>query len=452
MSRSGSLLAIALALFVGAGVWWALTSQRRAPEAPARLLDFSPASITGMTVRIDGREYAAARTPSGDWELLPPAGSTLAPWPLNAGNVRAALSVLADLRFDPTDDPGEDATAGAVATLTTDEGDAHTVAFIGQPVGGRALAVAQNGAGRRAGFVEAPARDMLVNPGPRGWRVMQAMPGVGVEVSRVRVTTPGGTLLLGQVGGSWTLREPVAARADATAVQNVLATLTSIPIERFIDDGSIDRAGAGLAAPTLRIVAETDARDVLPGGDVAVRTRTRTLDVGAAADLEARSLFASPDGGATIFTIPAGALRALPVDALACIARAASGVAPTDVGMAHVRFVGGVERGCRRGMDGWDELAPDGAMLPLEPEPVQDMLDFLSARLPAEVRLVDGDTDVGVPWATVTLFGFADEPLEMIDLVRVDGAPAALSRRVLRVYRGEWPALLTPEGVGAGGR
>ena len=451
MSRSGSLLALALALFVGAGAWWLLVSQRVATRPPERLLDFSPSDIVAMHVVNAEAVQAVARDDSGQWALLPGPVASAAAWPVNPGNVRAALSVLADVRFESASDPGE--TPGA-PSIRLDRGDGASmrIEFPGQPVGGRTLAVATDAQSeRRAGFVDASIRDMLLNPGPRGWRLMTAMPGVGVEVSRVRIVSPTGGLLLGQVAGKWSLREPVGARADDAAVQNLLATLTSLQIERFVDDGSVDADAAGLREPKLRILTETDARVIGDDGEVSVRTTERALSIGGAADMEGNLLFASPDLGTTIFTVAAHGLRALPTDPLACIARSATAVLPANVGMAHIRFPDGSERGCRRGIDGWDELATDGRMLPLELEPVQDMLDFLSARIPPTVRILAPGEIAGAPSASVTLFGFADEPLDTIELLMVDGAPAALSGRVLRVYApGEWPALLTPEGLAAG--
>jgi len=451
MSRSGSLLALALALFVGAGAWWLLVTQRVASKPPERLLEFSPSDIEGMHVRNADSVQAVVRDDSGEWALLPGPVASAAAWPVNPGNVRAALSVLADIRFEVAADPGETPDAPSIR-LDRADGMSMRIEFPGQPVGGRTLAVATDAESeRRAGFVDASIREMLLNPGPRGWRVMTAMPGVGVEVSRVRISTPTGELLLGQVAGKWSLREPVGARADDAAVQNLLATLTSLQIERFVDDGVVDPDAAGLREPKLRIIAATDARVIGDDGEVSVRTTERTLSIGGAADMEGNLLFASPDLGTTIFTIAAHGLRALPTDPLACIARSATGVLPSNVGMAHIRFPGGAERGCRRGLDGWDELATDGRMLPLEMEPVQDMLDFLSARIPPTVRILELGEQAGAPWATVTLFGFADEPLDTVELVMVDGAPGALNGRVLRVYApGEWPALLTPEGLGAG--
>lgn len=449
MSKSAALLAVALAMFVCAGVWWLLVSQRAAPPAPPTLLSFSPSAISGLQVRVEGETLEAVRGAAGEWELLPTPGSQSMAWPLNAGQVRAALSVLAGVRFEGAEDPGEAPPGAPVVSLTQDDGSAHSLAFLGQPVGGRLLAVAQDGAGkRRAGFIDAAIRDMLLSPGPRGWRTKTALPGVGVEVSRVRLVTPASDLLLGQVAGVWTLREPVGARADDGAVQNILATLTSLTIERFIDDGSVDAGSAGLEAPALRVFTETDARAIDDDGEVTVRTHERRLDVGGAADLEGKLLFASPDEGATIFTVAANALRAVPADATACIARPATGVLPSNVGMVHIQFAGGPERGCRRGLDGWDELLPDGSMLPLEPQPVQDMLEFLAARIPPTLRILDAADSTGPPWATVTLYGFADEPLDEVALVAADGAPAALRGRLLRVYSpGPWPALLTPQGI-----
>lgn len=449
MSRSAALLAVALAMFVCAGVWWLLASQTGAPAAPPALLSFSPSAVTGLTVRTGDQVHALQRDQAGDWELLPGPVASAVAWPVNSGQVRAALSVLSDIRFEPAEDPGAVESASTV-TLTTQDESQRSIAFIGQPIGGRLLAVATDAEGRRrAGFIDASIRDMLLSPGPLGWRTKMALPGVGVEVSRVRFTTPDGTLLLGQVGGLWTIREPVGARADDTAVQNILATLTSLPIERFIDDGSIDRAAAGFESPRLRIDTETDAREIGEDGEVSVRTREQHLTIGGAADMEGNLLFATPDQGTTIFTIPASGLRAVPADAAACIARPATGVLPSNVGMVHIRFADGTERGCRRGLDGWDELTFDGAMLPLEPEPVQDMLDFLSARIPPTLRILDGSQGAGEPWATVTLFGFSDEPLDAVELVTVDGAPGAVRDRLLRVYApGPWPALLTPQGLG----
>ncbi len=446
MPRLMPLLVLVVAILVAAGAWWLIRSQSAQPNGPATLLRFSPADVVEVRVHDGGRTHRLERTSGAEWSIMPDEGTDKSPWPVAASAVRAVLSILADLRFDEAGAPEPGAPESTMVTLVEADGRTSTLTFLGRPIGGRSLARAHSGDSGTTmfGFIDDGVREMLANPGPRAWREMMAMPGVGVEASRVRIRTADVDLLLGQVAGAWTLREPVAARAAPTAVERILGTITSLKVERFVEDGSVTAESAGLLEPTLTIIAETDARTIDAEGNVRVTTSTRRIDIGGPADMDGAGLFASADGGATIFVVAGNALRALPRDPIECIARPASGVLPSNVGMVHVRFPGGVERGYRRGVDGWSELSVDGRLLPIEDEPIQDLLDFLATRLPPDLRILGEHETPGTEWATAMVFDFADRPLDEVVLVDVNGQPGAVSGRVLRVYTGAWPELLAP--------
>lgn len=111
-------------------------------------------------------------------------------------------------------------------------------------------------------------------------------------VTKLSVTARGETTVLERRDGTWTLAAPVAAAADAYAVDALLDRLAAAKRKGTVKDGA-DPARFGLAAPAIRVAAGT------PAGEA-------TLEVGAANDFDG-SLFVRT-GGTRIASVE-GSLR-----------------------------------------------------------------------------------------------------------------------------------------------
>ncbi len=449
MSSRALAIALVLAVIVGAAVY--LTAARPAPRAaaaPSVLPALDPARVSRITLEDDRGTFAIERTPAGLWQTAPLAPGA-APWPIDPVRIRRALKALAeaDAQTAQKAPPPAD-----VATLSLAlDSDAHwTLAIDLARLAGRARAWA----GESPVTINAEVADLWTRPGPAAWRDIAALPGVGAETARITLRSASGEIRLARFRNAWRVTAPISARADDAAVQALLDALGKITVARF-------DAEPRAFTPWLGVTIESDAREAPPGAEPRVLTRTRSLAVGPPDASGQRLAPATPDQGASAILVNAESLADLPTDALAYASRSAAQTIPADVGMIVITPAADSadprpERGFRRGIDGWQSLRDDGTLEPVDDAPINDILDLLSARISPDLRA--GDLGGAFePLFTVRLLGFADEPLEALELgrvtlvagadlaIRTPGVAGANTPGVTRVYPGaELPSLLAP--------
>lgn len=449
MSSRALAIALLLTVLVGAAVYLtAVRPAQRTAAAPPALPALDPARVTRITLEDDRGTFAVERTPAGIWQTAPLAPGA-APWPIDPVRVRRALKALAeaDAQTAQTGSPPADV---ATLSLALDSGSQWTLAIDAARLAGRARAWA----GNTPVTIDADLADLWTRPGPAAWRDIAALPGVGAETSRITLRSGAGETRLARLRNAWRITAPVSARADDGAVQSLLDALGKVTVARF-------DAEPKAFTPALSVTIESDAREAAPGAEPRVVTRTRSLAVGPPTAADQRLAPATPDEGASALLVNPESLANLPTDALAYASRAAAQTIPANVGMiiitpAPASSDPAPERGFRRGIDGWQSLRDDGTLEPVDDAPISEILDLLTARISPDLRAGDLG-NAFEPLFTVRLLGFADEPLEVLDIgrvalvsgadlaIRTPGVAGAPTPGVTRLYPGaELPSLLAP--------
>lgn len=427
MSRQALVISVLLALALGLialAVLFRPGPVGAVADAAGALLTIDPASVRTIRVERPGAAEAERieRVAGGGWRLvIERAGAS--PWPLIPARVRGLLAVLAELKPEGQLRAGMELPNDATTvTITQDDGSQTVLRLDPRSVGGRSLAAVDD---RAAAFISDQVFLAFTEPGPRGWRDLSAMPGVGADVSRLGARTAELDLTLARIGARWYLRTPVSARADESSAQTLLGAMTGLTVVQFVDDASaLPRSATGLDDPQLVLVAETDRRTIDESGAPRVVTEQRELRVGSAANIAGDTLYATPDGGQTVLIIGVGSLGAVSSDPAFYAARTATGAPAADVGMIVLSSVDAPDRGFRRGAEGWSRLATDGSQQPQDGAAVDELLSFLSVKQSQSVgfEAPAGHRVVGA----VMLLDFEGEPIERIEVGVTDGGEIVL--------------------------
>jgi len=467
MSRQALIIAVLLALALSAVALVVFVGPRsgeaEAPGADPRTIriPIDPAAVQTITVQRTGRESEeiVERTDEGGWRLrvVRDGRDAAAPWPVIPARVRGLVGVMAQMRPVATGagDGVSISERAARATFRHTDGSETIIRVDSQAVGGRRLIEID---GAELGYIDEDLFGALTSPGPRGWRDMTAMPGVGSDASRVRLVVNDLEIAAARTGGRWWLRSPANARAEESTVVRLIDALRELRIDRFLDgdgDAPPTLSDAGLDAPRYVVEVESDRRVIGDGGEATVVSERRRLSIGGMADVAGRQLYATPDEGRTIFVIGAEALgKLIPAPAM-YVSRRATGVSAQNVGALLLSVDGRDDRLFTREVDGWraESGADDDETLNRR---VGELLDFLTTRAASDIRLLqlEGWTRA----AAVTLKDYNGDPLDYIeiglhgdDMLTTRTVDAPQSRQaIFRMHSGvAAPALLGDEAQAA---
>lgn len=415
------------------------------------ILAVDPARVVEIRVqRPSGAEGGAGagvserlvKTGTGEWDvLIPTADGGERAWPVPATRVRAGLRLLSEAAFSPsagTEWPADGKEAGLI--FIADDGSHEVVRLSDQRLAGKVRVRSASG---QVGLIDQGLYDALVTTGPRGWRETAAMPGLGVDASRIRLETPAGTVLLGRVAGRWGLQAPVVAPADQRAVERLIGQLAASEIVRFLDDSTVEELDVHLRPPVAVVSAETDRR-VPVGEEFVRRTERRELRIGRPADIAEKTLFAtiggrSADGAARALpvTVERGALESISMDAATYLARTSARAVPADVG--GVRLLVG-EREVRevvRTVDGWMDASDDGARTPLTSEGSSGVgaLLTLLCETPADVATIEPEGRAGAGAESVLTIQLLALDGEIAEEIAFEAGESGVATRVGGVRR-----------------
>jgi len=385
--------------------------------AGAPLLDLEPGEATLISVDRPGEDVSErlVRSEPGEWDLalVRDDRRITAAWPILPSRIRPLLQTLADLQAVSPPDAAEDASPGEQAmTITIERGEQEPIVFrLGtDAVGGAVAMQVEDGP---SAFVSADIANVFRSPGPRGWRLESAMPGVGVDVSRIRIGDAAQGVTLRKVAGSWSVAsadDDRVARADDESVDTLIDTLSSIQIERFLDERAADAPPSefALARPVLSIRAERDERLLDETGSPVVETEVMALDIGRPSDVSQSRRYASPDEGRTVFEIDAAPLGAVVPQMRFYVDGAASDVEPADVGAVVIERLDSGDTVYRRETEGWETA--QGVTAGNAEARVEALLAFLRTS-EADVVVFDRPENMSRS-GRITLLDFAGAPLE----------------------------------------
>ncbi len=339
----------------------------------------------------------APPAPPRDWRLVEPFTATA-----DRFAVERLLDTLTGLEKRRTLDAPDRKGLGlepprAKAALKTAEGE--TVLEVGSEIPA-ASTVALAVAGRPEVFVVDASLYTDLTKAPGEWRSREIFPGQRADVERVTLTGGGQRLLLAKRGETFWLESPLVDRADRDKADRLLAELTALRVQAFVDPPTPAPTELGLEPPQAVIEVVLDGREA-----------PFRLELGAPTEAEPARRYAR--AGAQVFETDTKLAESLAEPADAWRSLALSGLEVYRVDKLAVRDAAGSVELERSG--------PDWKRGP-ETVPFAAVSDFLYAVTGARgERLLGRDeaarqgAKLDAPAITITLTG-SDQAAETLEL------------------------------------
>jgi len=402
---------------------------------PTQLLDFKPAQVVRIIASTPETTHTVVRDTDLSWAYLTSDGGT---WP--ASPYEGAMGAMGRFSMLQSVSPAKDQTLPDDAhslQIELANGTVYTIRYSTEALGGKLLAsVASSKSPGEPPVHIVNSNDLLplANPGPASWRVGNAVPGVR-DASRIYLETPDETIQLARLDGRWTLRQPVAGRANEEAVASLLDTLALLQIQRFIDHDQPDASTTGFASSRLTVRTETDVRTIDDQGRTRNTVRSKSLIIGADADPSGRFAYAAPSSTSSLLMLlPNDRLTQISTTARNYLALTASSLTAEDIALITVSlgYNSPTERGFRRSQGEWRELNPDGTSSEIDAEQIDELLAFLLEE-PGEPE--PASTDEIRPAARITLYDLSGRTLQTIDFAyTADATPFARAGNIDVLY------------------
>lgn len=269
MSLRSNLALLAVALILGAGVWWfefrGAEQRAAADAAAARMLGIEAESVRALELPLaDGGRARLTRDPAGAWRLEAPIE-----FPADDAAAGAIVKALADLVADAViEAPPED-----LAPFGLDETRQSVRIFLdgpdamelwlgsGTPFGNARYAAIESDLSRIYTVERARTGPLAPELGSLRERSLAEFDPAGV--SRVAISSPDGLVFRAARADSgakpeWLLVEPHEGAADGRRIRRLLRDLASARATAFVDDPDAAR-DYGLAPAERRIELETGA-------------------------------------------------------------------------------------------------------------------------------------------------------------------------------------------------
>jgi hypothetical protein len=225
---------------------------------------------------------------------------------------------------------------------------------------------------------------------------------------------------LRRVGQRWYLDEPAHARAHEAGVLQLIDAIVGLGVHRFVDNpDSFAVEELGFSEPAMLIVAETDRRIVQADGQVRELTEHKELRVGGAASVSGDVLYATPDGGQTVFVVGAETLGEISPGFAGLVARTSTGILAADIGMVVVTTETG-DALYSRTLTGWTRLEPTGEQTLIDEADMDELLATLTRATCVDASLA-GPSGYE-PMGEVRLMGLGSESLQTIRFGLTDAA------------------------------
>ena len=256
--------------------------------------------------------------------------------------------------------------------------------------------------------------ERVLEQDPVSWRDPTLFAGVGIEADSIELMTGEETITLVRDRRTWGLEQPVATRANPAAIEALVQALARARASAFILDQPEDLSRFGLSSPagiiavTMTRVVETEA------GVIRRETQTQRLLVGARVGVGTQDRYGMLEGGATVYRIPEGALKAFFLRPEQLAAATASGVDPADVKSIRVQLDDGDEFALERDVRRW--IAPDHDGTVVDTERVAELLSILTGVQATGIEFARFPRDRSV--ATITMYGFDNRPLDTVRIAR----------------------------------
>lgn len=439
------VLAIALAALVfmprSAPPGPAGTGGSGAPLKSEPILSISPSAIEQIQITWGASTQRIIRGPLPDTWLREwtDASNTIRRWPVAPSRVRGGLRLLHETTA-PFDVPPLDANQIA-GTIRFDTGkQSELLQLANASLDGRRHATRTSGSTMRGCLIPDQIATLFDRSAVGEWLERSIFPGITTPVARVTLKKASGTIELGRVASTWSLRAPFVSTIETARMNDVLLALETFTISRVTESlqppttEPTELVQAEVSRPTVD--GDTTRRAVVryslhswPAPD----DRTREVPARALVelvDLETGSttpLWGPVDG---VVSIESVAAANVPLTEL--LGRRCLNIAPADI--AEVRIEQTPAFSATRSGDRW--ATPSAPIIGAELDALSQFLKLLCDDRADSVRIVSAQDLAGTP-STVTPDG--GSPINLrLRLVGSDGGDGTqvLFVRTVGVERG----------------
>jgi len=237
---------------------------------------------------------------------------------------------------------------------------------------------------------------------PREWRDRTLLPGVSVDAQRISYQAAGASLVLERERRRWKLVQPVATRADTTAVEAYVANLAKAQLDGFILDApdSLDRFGLEPGVGVVEVMMDNSST-------------TQRVRIGLPIGAASGDRFGVVEGRPTVVRINRATVEAMFPAVELLIAPTGSGVPSADVKTITIR-AGGSELEFERDLEKWRSLTHDGLEISatLVEELLRQLTELRAPRVSVEPYPMEQQA------AIITLGGFGGKPLDTVRIVK----------------------------------
>jgi hypothetical protein len=264
VSWRNTLILLAVAALLGAGIWWSNREQAQTQEAEEqakRLFgDIDAAAVEWVSLATsDGQAVRLARR-DGAWRVVEPVD-----FPADAAAADAIANALASLASEAViEEPQPPAVYGLADGATVVRfgaaGAEHELR-VGKktPVGANSYAATGAGEGAKV-YTIATFKTAAFDKPIDDLRERRPLRFEREDVTRIEAEWTGGRAVVEKQGGAWKLVEPFAADADENAVETLLSDLVFLRAAGFVDQPP-PPAEVGLDAPQYRVVLTGTAEE-----------------------------------------------------------------------------------------------------------------------------------------------------------------------------------------------
>ncbi len=278
----------------------------------------APKELKSIAYTRDGQQQVALEKSGEAWSLTYPVKAAA-----NSYDISPIADSLKNLayknKFDPDPTGGHSAEATGVAkpryvvNFTDDVGTKHTLNLGKTTVGGIYATLDSD---KTIYLLDGNPLETL-NQDPQNFRNKSIKSLLSENITGITIKHPNQTVSLVKSADKWVIDSPISARANSTAVDEVLNEMKNINAEAF-SDMTKDMPATGLTPPVATVTvlvankSATPPAGSQPATAPAVTTTPTTLELGYYTDLTGRkNVYASLAGSGDVFTLKTDSFKKL---------------------------------------------------------------------------------------------------------------------------------------------
>lgn len=380
---------------------------------PTKLIDLNSDVVTKITITGSDQSQLVLERSGNDWKITAPFQARGDAFPVNnlirailnmeSGTQLGADSVSASTGLNPPN--------YTVEVVSTDGKSSRALIGNRSSTGGTVYVLKE---GDKQPYLvgddvlselEKPAADF------RDHRMVDIQ---SAQLTGIRITRGEQILELHKPQTDWMVTAPATMPADASEVSALIASLTSLRAEKFVDSSDLPKYQ--LDKPVATIALMHTAPSTQPTTQPGIQTSTTTLALGRYQDIAKKNVFASVDG--TVATVPASVMEKISKTALDLRDRKVLTVQPSDV--KSITIVEGPKSTTVQRIA--TEAAPIGPMPATVPATMPTTAATMPSTQPQRIWELAGAVDTNLDDAKVDQLLNSFNPLRATRFVKEDAA------------------------------